>query len=274
MIKKIIAVSDIHIRNLRRSEEYKEKLSAFIEECKDFVSEYNRDEVRIVIAGDIFHNKTDISPEAYVMCAWLLKQLDRIAKTIVISGNHDMSQNEARLDALSTVFSMCKFKNTYYLDKELDYESGCLKDDNVVWCLYSSFDGFAKPSIDEYRIENPDCTFVGLFHGDVKGSRTDAGYQSENGLNASYFDGLDFGILGHIHKKQCIEHDGIRLVYCGSLIQQDFGENLSKHGFVIWDVESRTYEDVDFKDEEYGFYNFSINSIEDLDNDTEEIINL
>ena len=40
MIKKIIAVSDIHIRNLRRSDEYQEKLQKFLDECKKIVKKY------------------------------------------------------------------------------------------------------------------------------------------------------------------------------------------------------------------------------------------
>jgi DNA repair exonuclease SbcCD nuclease subunit len=274
MVKKIIAVSDIHIRNLRRNDEYQEKLQTFIDKCKEIASEYDSSEVRIVIAGDILHNKTDISPEAYLMCSWLLKKLGEIATTIVIAGNHDISKNEQRLDPITSIFSMSNFENVYYLDKELEYVSGCLEDDNIIWCLYSSFDGFARPEIDEYRIQSPDSTYVGLFHGDLKGSKTDVGYQSENGFSPSYFDGLDFCIMGHIHRRQCEKYEGIPLVYCGSLIQQDFGENLSKHGFVVWDVESETYEEVDFTDEKYGFYNFTINSEDDIKEDREELINL
>jgi len=274
MIKKIIAVSDIHIRNLRRNEEYQEKLQKFIDKCREISSKYKEDEVRIAIAGDILHNNTDISPEAYLMCSWLLKKLGEIAKTVVIAGNHDISKNEQRLDPVTTIFSLSNYDNVYYLDKELDYKSGCLEDDNVIWCLYSAFDGFARPEIDEYRIQSPNSTYVGLFHGVLKGSKTDAGYQSENGLGVSYFDGLDFCIMGHIHRRQCMKHEGIPLVYCGSLIQQDFGENLSKHGFVIWDIENETYDEVDFDDDKYGFYNFVLNSEDDIENDKEEIINL
>lgn len=274
MIKKIIAVSDIHIRNLRRNEEYQEKLQNFIDKCKEITKPYKKEEVRIVIAGDLLQNKTDISPEAYLMCSWLLKSLSKIAKTIVIAGNHDISKNEQRLDPITTIFSLSEFKNMYYLDKELGYESGCIVDDNVVWCLYSSFDNFNKPNIDECKIQNPDAKYVGLFHGELKSSKTDAGYQTQTGLDPSYFDGLDFCIMGHIHKRQEIKYNGIPLVYCGSLIQQDYGENLSKHGFVIWDLEDETYEEVDFDDKVYGFYNFMINSEKDIDDDKEEIINL
>ena len=124
------------------------------------------------------------------------------------------------------------------------------------------------------KVHYPDCTYVALYHGEVKNAKTDVGYVHENGADTSLFEGVDFGILGHIHKRQCIKHNGVPLVYCGSLIQKDHGENLSGHGYVVWDVESQNYEEYDIQNEDYGFYTFKINSIEDIEEDKENIINL
>lgn len=275
MIKKIIACSDIHIRNLRRQDETLEQLKKFIKKCQDIAGEYEPGEVRIVLAGDIMHNKLDISGEGYTIASWLLKKLDAIAKTYIIAGNHDLNMNNAqRMDPLSAILKMCDFKQVVYLDKELDYESGCLSDDNIVWCLYSSFDKFARPNIEDMKINYPDSTYVALFHGEIKNVKNDAGFAFENGKDTSIFDGVDFGILGHIHRRQCIKNNGVPLVYCGSLIQQDFGENVSNHGFVVWDVETQEYEEINIENPDYGYYTFRINSIEDIDEDKEDIINL
>lgn len=278
MITKIIHTGDIHIRNLRRMDEYQEVFETFITKCKDIIEENGKDNTRIVIAGDLLHNKLDISGEGYLLASWFLRQLDKLCKTIVIAGNHDMNMaNTSRLDPISTIFSMCKFENTYYLDMELNYESGCITDDNVVWCLYSSFDGFNKPNIEEYRAKlsnDANMRFVGLFHGDIRSAVTDTGYKTEHGLDASYFDGLDFCLMGHIHKRQEINYEGVRLVYCGSLIQQNHGENLSEHGFVVWDVENAKYGFAKIEDKNYGFYTLKINDIKDLEEDKETILNL
>ena len=275
MIKYIIACADIHIRNLRRMEEYREQLLKFIDECQKFVDEHGRDSVRIVIAGDLLNNKLDISGEGYTMASWFLRKLDAITTTIIIAGNHDMNMgNTERMDPLSAIFTMCKFERTHYLDREFSYESGCFADDNIVWCLYSTFDKFARPNIDDFKVSNPDATFVGLFHGEMKSAKTDVGFVFENGHEPSFFDGIDFGILGHIHKRQCISNKGVPLVYCGSLIQKDHGENISGHGYVIWDVENQTYEEHDIPNEQHGYYTMHINSIDDIDNDKEEILNL
>jgi DNA repair exonuclease SbcCD nuclease subunit len=95
-----------------------------------------------------------------------------------------------------------------------------------------------------------------------------------NGLNASYFDNVDFGLFGHIHKRQTIKYEGIPLVYCGSLIQQDHGENMSSHGFLVWDTEEVSFSSVENENKEYGYYTFKIDDIEDIEMDDEEIINL
>lgn len=273
MVKYIISAADIHIKNLRRQDEYQIQLKKFVDECKEFASKHNPEEIRIVLAGDILHNKLDISCEAYALCTWFLKQLDSIAKTIVILGNHDANlQNLSRLDPLSLIFSLNKFKQTYFLDKELNYESGVIEDDNILWCLYSAFDNFSAPEISTINTENKTC--VGLFHGTIVNASTDTGYIADKGVSASIFKNLDFAILGHIHKFQCIDTDGVPLVYCGSLIQQDHGENLNGHGYVIWDVENVTYEKHDLSNNEYGFYTFQINDIDDISLNDEELINL
>lgn len=273
MVKKIIACSDIHIRNYKRLDEYKTQLKKFIIECENIASQYEEDEVRIVIAGDLLHNKLDISGEGYVMASQFLKKLDSICKTIVIGGNHDMNMsNLSRLDPLSAIFDMCDFKQTYYLDRELNYESGCIIDDNIVWCLYSSFDGFNKPNIGEVRYENSDKTFIGLFHGEIKNSQTDVGYTSENGLSASFFSDLDFCICGHIHKRQVLRGHGATILYVGSLIQQDHGENINNHGFIVLDTETLDYTEHNIKNDS-AFYTFKINSIDDIENNVEELLN-
>lgn len=275
MITKIIACADVHIRNLRRQEEYQQQLKKFISDCQKITDENGAEQTRIVIAGDLLHNKLDISGEGYTIASWFLKKLDNIAKTYVIAGNHDMNMsNVERMDPLSAIFTMCDFKQTYLLDKELEYESGCLHDDNIVWCLYSSFDKLSRPNIEDMKIHYPDCTYVALYHGELKNAKTDTGFIAENGAETNLFDGVDFGILGHIHKRQCITNNGTPLVYCGSLIQKDHGENISGHGYVVWDVKEQEYEAVDLENEKYGFYTFRINDIEDIEEDKEDIINL
>ena len=75
-IKLIIHLADVHIRLYQRLDEYAEVLETFIEKCKNVVSEYKREEIRIVISGDLFNNKNNVSNELMVFASYFLRQLE------------------------------------------------------------------------------------------------------------------------------------------------------------------------------------------------------
>lgn len=270
MITKIIAISDIHIRNAKRMDETREQLGKFIERVKEIVEQNGKEETRVVIAGDLVHSKLTIASECYMMLSWFLSELNEICKTIVIAGNHDLNMtNLERLDSLTPAFEMSKFKNVLFLDRDLGYKSGVCEDGNIVWCLYSTFDFFVGPEIGKKKKGK---TYVGLFHGDLNGAKNAAGY-ALTGLEPKHFRDMDFVIAGHIHKNQMIESGGAKIVYCGSPIQQEMGESVSGHGFVVWDVNERTWELVEIPNEDYGYYKFKITSEDDIDDDNEKLLN-
>ena len=80
-------------------------------------------------------------------------------------------------------------------------------------------------------------------------------------------------MAGHIHKFQTIKKHGIPLVYAGSLFQCNQGENVSGHGFVVWDIDTMTYELHEVPND-YNTYKFSINSYDDVTLDEERLLNL
>jgi DNA repair exonuclease SbcCD nuclease subunit len=189
--------------------------------------------------------------------------------------------NTGRVDSLSPLFEIGTYKQVYFLDKELDYKSGVYKDDNVAFCLYSSFTGFNTPEIDVFKEQDkttntPANVFVGVIHGDINGAITTTNRVTENGLDPNIFDGCDFVIAGHIHKRNEIKKNGVRIVYCSSIMQRDMGESITGHGFVLWDIEDVDdieYKYVDIPNPNGGFYKFSINDIDDIKNNNEELLN-
>ena len=276
MITKIIAISDLHIRNLKRLDETREQFEKFLESLRKIVEENGAENTRVVVAGDLVHSKLTIASECNLMLSWFLHELNDLCKTIVIAGNHDLNMsNLDRVDSLTPVFEMCKFKNVIYLDRELGYKSGCYVDDDVVWCLYSTFDMFSVPGeIDKLHksAKTKDKTFIGLFHGDMNGAKNASGVEL-TGLDANYFSGTDFVIAGHIHKSQEIVQENSRIVYCGSLIQQDMGESIEGHGYILWELPEKTYRLVEVPNEKYGYYKFRICDETDIENGKEVLIN-
>lgn len=283
MVTKIIACSDIHIPSLKGIDELKETLTTFIEKCKKIVKDEDGPEnVRIVVAGDIFHNKLAITNESILCANWFFSELDKICKTFVVIGNHDFLMNNiGRVDSLSPLFEIGSYNQVYFLDKELEYKSGIYVDDNIAWCLYSSFTGFNTPDINIHKesmgsVDDAPEIYVGVIHGDVNGAITTTNRVTENGLDPGIFDGCDFVIAGHIHKRQEIKKNGVRIVYCSSIRQRDMGESINGHGFVLWDVEDPEdieYKYIDIPNPDGGFYKFVVNDISDIESDKEELLN-
>ena len=273
-IKCIIHLADIHIRNFQRLEEYSEQLTKVVDKCKEIASEYDKEEVRILIAGDLVHSKNTISNELMVFASYFLRQLEEIATVIVIAGNHDLIvENQARTDTMTALFDTADFQNCKFLDAMLDYKSGCAIDNNVVWCLYSIYEDFLRPTtIEEVKETNPNARMIGLFHGQVVGSTLNNGYVSDSGLDGEAFEGCDCVMAGHLHKRQVLKRGDTEIVYPGSLIQQTYGETISQHGFAVWNVENMSYKFVDI-DSDYGLYDVEIDNVNDVDEDKERLIN-
>lgn len=276
MVKKIIACADIHFRNLEGLTDLQEVLTTFLDKCREIVSkEESPDNVRIVVGGDIFESKINASNESFLAVGWFLRELNSICKTIVIAGNHDLVlYNLQRVDSISPIFQIGDYENITYLDAALDYQSGLYEDDNIVWCLYSIFNDYNRPDIEEAKLRYPGKKLIGLVHGDVNGASAFNGRITENGLDAGVFKGLDFVIAGHIHKYQEIKKNGVRVVYCSSIKQKDFGETITQHGFVLWTLgDENTYEFIEVENPDNAFYKFQINDIKDIEEDKEELLN-
>lgn len=270
MVKKIIHLADVHIRNYRLHDEYKDVFKTLIKDIKNLVSSYEKNEVRIVIAGDLVHQKIVISNEQLVLGTLFLKRLEEIAPVIIIAGNHDLLENNKdRMDSITPMVNFLPNTDINYFK-----ESKCYLDENIVWCVYSIFEGNKRPNIEEARVEfGDDKTYIGLFHAPIINAKSDLGYEFDHGSELKIFEGLDMAMLGDIHKRQTFNHNGVIIAYPSSLIQQNFGENITKHGFLLWDVETKTFTEHDVENK-YPYYQFKITSLDDLENNNETLINL
>lgn len=271
MVKKIIHIADIHIRTFRMHDVYGEVFKQLFKELRNKVKGYEREEVRIVIVGDLVHQKITISNELIILLTWFLKKLEQIAPVVIVAGNHDfIENNRERIDSITPIVNLLP-------DLDINYykgDSNCYLDENIVWCNYSIFDNNNRPDIEKSRLEHgKNKTYIGLYHAPIIGATTDVGYEFDHGLALSHFDGCDMVLLGDIHKRQFWNYNGCPIAYPSSLIQQNFGETVTKHGYLWWDIESRTFEECDI-DTNYGFYQFKIKSLNDIENNEEKLTNL
>jgi len=198
MVKKIVHLADIHIRTFRMHDEYKDVFKNLLTDLKELLSDYKREEIRIVIAGDLVHQKIVISNEQLILGTWFIRKLEEIAPVVIIAGNHDLLENNK--DRMDSISPMVQFLG----DKEVNYfkESKCYMDNNIVWCVYSIFEENDRPDIESAREQfGDDKTYIGLFHGALVGSTTDIGYEIEHGYNLDIFEGCDIVMCGDIHKR-------------------------------------------------------------------------
>lgn len=269
MIKKLIHLGDTHIRTFKYHDEYKEVLTNLINQAKELVKDFSREEVRIVHCGDIFHSKNNITNEQILFGAWFLEELEKIAPVVIIAGNHDLTEsNLQRVDSITPLVTLLKHLDIKYLK-----ESKCYLDDNIVWCCYSIFEQNQRPDIETYKLEfGLDKTYVGLFHGALVGSVTDIGYKFEHGGDLEIFEGCNMVCLADIHKLQSFKHKDINISYSSSFPQQNYGESIQNHGFLLWDVEKKDFEFHEVENP-YKYYQFKIKSLDDIENDKEVLIN-
>ena len=222
---KFAHIADTHIRNLKFHYEYKAVFEQLYERLKQENVDY------IIHCGDIAHTKTQISPEFVEMCSDFFRNLESIAPTYIILGNHDGNlKNSSRQDALTPIVQALALPNLYLLK-----DSGeTILDDRFCLNVLSVFDedNWTQPT-DKDKIN------IALYHGSISGVKTDIGWTMENGEHdVSIFDNFDFAFLGDIHKtNQALDLKG-RIRYCGSTIQQNHGETNDK-GMLLWNIRDR-----------------------------------
>jgi DNA repair exonuclease SbcCD ATPase subunit len=206
----------------------------------------------IYLAGDIAHAKLEMSPELVSEISWLFTECNKLCPTIVIAGNHDCNMNNSdRMDVLTPIVDALKLPNLTYLRDTQVYGIGGV--DFAVFSIFDNKDNWPKANT---LFGNKK---IALFHGPVDNSTTDVGYVvSSRHFTTDIFDGYDLALLGDIHKRQeMISPSGCKVVYAGSLVQQNFGETLDKHGFLAWDLDTMTYEEIDIKND-YGYYTLDV----------------
>jgi DNA repair exonuclease SbcCD ATPase subunit len=249
MIRKIFQVSDIHIRNFKRHDEYRR----VFERLYDYIKENFTQDDLICLTGDIVHAKTDVTPELVEEVQTFLKTLADIGRVLLIPGNHDANlNNDHRMDALTPIVNALNHPNLTYLKKTCAYD---IYDNNVTFYHWSVFDSHTEyPKC--FRTE--DDFKICLYHGPVSGTVTESGFGLfDNDVKVEDFEGFDLVLLGDIHKTQFL-NEAKTIGYPGSLVQQNHAESLI-HGIYVWDVATKSAEFVEIENDT-AFYTIEVDA--------------
>jgi DNA repair exonuclease SbcCD ATPase subunit len=244
-------IADIHLRNLKRHTEYRLVFYKFLKVLDNKV-----DNSILYIGGDIAHAKTEMSPELVREVSWFLKQCADRIPTLVIAGNHDCNLlNPSRLDVLSPIIESLNHPNLFYLRDTGVYEVG-----NLTISVFSIFDN------KDNWIKGTDITGdhkIVFFHGPVYQATTDVGYSvNSKSFPIDLFDGFHIGMFGDIHRRQILQQYNERLglpilAYSSSLIQQNHGELLENHGYLLWNIKKRKFTAHNIYNE-YGYITIDV----------------
>jgi DNA repair exonuclease SbcCD ATPase subunit/DNA repair exonuclease SbcCD nuclease subunit len=225
----IAHLADIHIQDRRRPvyADIFNQLYDKLKECKVDI---------IVVAGDIFDNKMRASANNLMDVTAFLTNLANIAPVVAIAGNHDT--NCLIPDSLDLLTPLLR-ENRHLQPPRFNYwrHSGVYYAHNIIWTVIAT-DG-EQPSVDienEVKKVYPNSKHICLFHEEVNNAKMPNGAIISNfKLNIQNFERYDISMGGHIHNRQFFAPNA---AYCGSLIQQNIGEKVTGHGFLLWDTEN------------------------------------
>jgi DNA repair exonuclease SbcCD ATPase subunit/DNA repair exonuclease SbcCD nuclease subunit len=255
-IKHVIHLSDIHIRtgDLEKSRylEYEEVFIGLIES----VSKLDiLDDAILVITGDIFHHKGKIEPSGIKLAQFLLTSLLEYANVFMICGNHDYRQDNPTIpDMIESIYGnyinnkIATKHEAFYLNKTGYYHynnigfavvdiKDTLKTYNTVGRNENLITFPSKQEFEKYEYID---YAIALFHGSILPSRLMNNLNIQNGYELEWFGDYEYIMLGDNHRMQWSLDNDKLWGYCGSLIQQDFGESFLQHGYFIWNLESKT----------------------------------
>jgi DNA repair exonuclease SbcCD ATPase subunit/DNA repair exonuclease SbcCD nuclease subunit len=257
MIRKIAHLADIHIRKSPVLHEmYVRQFNLLYDDLRK-----NKPDL-ITIAGDLYHDYIDLSGEAQLLMASFLNNLTRIAPVVITRGNHDLQKkNLSRVDVIQTVTQMINNPKITYYNK-----TGFYQYDNITFAVWNHRDReLRNPWEDKTHIKDKNQIYIDLFHDPISGCLSHNGEPMKdlNYFSVSDFKG-DFTMMGDIHLYQKFgKLDNV--VYPSSLIQQNFGEHPYGHGYVMWDIVSKTHDFIEITNE-HTYINFELSENTDYDN--------
>ena len=271
----IYHLSDLHIRNgdkiYCRYEEYKSVFENTIISLKANIdkNKLNFDDYIIIITGDIFHNKNNIGNYGLLLYKTFIQEILKFSRVYILPGNHDIIQSDTNQPSLvySSTFDL---KNLTILNETKSF----IIDD--IGFSYVSVEN----TLDNYKNSGrfqelppfPDIKEtvkykVALFHGSFAFAKLYNGDDIKTEMNPyplEWIKDFDYVLLGDIHKRQVFNYKQKTICgYSGSLIQQNFGEDIIDHGYLLWNLQTKEIKEINIRND-IGYINIKENDKGDI----------
>lgn len=247
VVKYLYHISDLHLKVLDRHAEYAEVFETLFEMLQQ------EPKGIIVVTGDVFQSRDRLLSETIILFDKLILGLTGIAETVMIPGNHDTYAFSDRMDIIEGMVEVKKYPKLHYLNKSGVYTIG-----NIEFVVSSPSE---RSILSDNPVQDLSKKRVCLYHGAVFGCSTENGMiMNDNDLpRVGDFDSFDMTLLGDIHKFQLLSPT---VAYAGSLIQQNYKEDLKNHGYIKWNVEDLKGTFVPVPNN-YGYLKLNIDKLHD-----------
>lgn len=184
----------------------------------------------IVIPGDIFHNRSEISVKTLDLAKDFF-DLFKEFNLIISVGNHDVYKKNA--SDIHSLKLLSEWKNITIVDVE----------PKVFKTSVGKTVSFVPWATDIDKIPLADICFG---HFDIQSFYMNGYKLCEHGFESkNLFSKSKYIISGHFHKKDFREYTDGNILYVGSPYQQNFGDTGDERGIYVFDLETEKFNFIE-----------------------------
>jgi DNA repair exonuclease SbcCD nuclease subunit len=202
---------------------------------EDFKSRYPKEQKNLIIAGDVFHHKNYAHASSKDLLSQFLSFFNDW-NIYILAGNHDVSD---KTEKPITLFSDLKYNHNKNLVILEPGECEILENKILLLPWSKNFLDVLKDKIENNKIE------VLISHFGINEAVLNSGLSHIDRVAfkdlSEYFKTI---ILGHYHKPQILRNDRSKLIYVGSVVQENWGESGDEKRYIIYDSETDDYESI------------------------------
>lgn len=221
---KIGIFSDIHIGLGHDNEQSHNNILNFAKWASECF--LNKGITDIIIPGDIFHNRNEISVTTLSL-AKLFFDYFKDFRVFISTGNHDcFLKNKSDINSISILDG---WSNIHIIDKAPEI------------ILYKNKKISLIPWGTNYEdIPNSDIMFG---HFEISSFYMNSYKVCDHGMKSGdILKKSSYVISGHFHKKDYRTYSNGQILYVGSPYQQNFGDTLDERGIYVFDLDQNSFE--------------------------------
>jgi DNA repair exonuclease SbcCD nuclease subunit len=271
----IFHLSDLHIRNgdkiYCRYDEYNSVFNNTIQSLKTNIEEnkLSFEDYIVIITGDVFHNKNNIGNYGLLLYKTFIQDLLNISRVYILPGNHDIVQSDNEQPSLvySSTFNLTNLtilnETQSFIIDNIGFSYVSVEQTLNSYKNSGRFQELPSfPNIDEkVKIK------IALFHGSFASAKLYNGDEIKTEYNPyplEWVQDFDYVLLGDIHKRQIFSYKKKTICgYSGSLIQQNFGEDIIEHGYLLWNLNTKKIKEINVYNN-IGYINIKENENEEI----------